>query len=242
MKVLIADDEVYMLEYLKTLIDWESYGFSDVWTAKGGSIARDILDAQMPELLITDIRMPRVSGLDLCQHIEEKQYPTKVIILSGYEEFEYAKQAIRYGVAEYLVKPVLKEPFEQALQRVVERNFAQELRKQEEGRDDVVTYIRNYIQEHVEEDLSLELLAGLVNLNSSYLSRYFKEVSGENLSSCISRCKMERAAYLLAETDKKVNEVMRMLGYCKSQHFAKLFREHYGVTPKDYKRGKRAAH
>lgn len=239
MKVLIADDEVYMLEYLKKLVDWESYGFSQVLTASGGSLARDILDKHQPQLLITDIRMPRVSGLDLCRHIDEKGYATKVIILSGYGEFEYAKQAIHYGVSEYLVKPILQESFAQALERVIVQNFARERRQQEEDKDNVVSYIKEYIREHVSEELSLEQLAGLVYLNSSYLSRYFKEVTGENLSGYISRCRMEKAALLLEQTDKKVNEVMMLLGYKKAQYFAKLFREQYGVSPKDYKRGKR---
>ena len=87
MKVLIVDDEGYMLEYLKKLTDWEKLGFSQVLTARGGSIARDILRDQKPELLITDIKMPKISGLDLVRIIEENQYPTKAIIVSGYSEF-----------------------------------------------------------------------------------------------------------------------------------------------------------
>ena len=67
MKVLIVDDEMYMVDYIRKLIDWESYGFDTVLTAKVGSLARDLLLEHEPELLITDIRMPRVSGLDLSQ-------------------------------------------------------------------------------------------------------------------------------------------------------------------------------
>ena len=108
MKVLLVDDESYMTEYHKKLVDWKSYGFEEVLTASGGSIARDLIEQKKPELLVTDIRMPRVSGLDLVKYIDEKNYPTKTIILSGYSEFEYAQQALRYGVTEYLVKPILK--------------------------------------------------------------------------------------------------------------------------------------
>ena len=91
MRVLIADDENYMLEYLKKLVDWSTYGFEQVLTAGGGSLARDLLEEYRPELLITDIRMPRISGLDLCALVEGKGYQTKIIIVSGYGEFEYAK-------------------------------------------------------------------------------------------------------------------------------------------------------
>lgn len=74
MKVLLVDDESYMTEYLKKLVDWKSYGFEEVLTASGGSIARDLIEQKKPELLVTDIRMPRVSGLDLVKYIDEKNY------------------------------------------------------------------------------------------------------------------------------------------------------------------------
>ena len=238
MQILIVDDEPYMVDYLRKLVDWNAYGFENVYTAGGGSMARDMLDKYQPELLITDIRMPKISGLDLCRHIFEKKYPTKVMILSGYGEFEYAKQAIQYGVSEYLLKPILKDEFEEILEKMLERHFATQKEQQEkEKTGDVIFEVENYIKENIESDLSLELLASVVHLNPSYLSRYFKESTGENLSNYVTRCKMEKAAWLLDNTEQKINEIMLQLGYQKSQHFAKIFREQYGVSPKEYKKG-----
>lgn len=238
MQILIVDDEPYMVDYLRKLVDWNAYGFEHVYTAGGGSMTRDMLDKYQPELLITDIRMPKISGLDLCRHIFEKKYPTKVMILSGYGEFEYAKQAIQYGVSEYLLKPILKDEFEEILEKMLERHFAtQKERQEKEKTGDVIFEVENYIKENIESDLSLELLASVVHLNPSYLSRYFKESTGENLSNYVTRCKMEKAAWLLDNTEQKINEIMLQLGYQKSQHFAKIFREQYGVSPKEYKKG-----
>ena len=238
MQILIVDDEPYMVDYLRKLVDWNAYGFEHVYTAGGGSMTRDMLDKYQPELLITDIRMPKISGLDLCRHIFEKKYPTKVMILSGYGEFEYAKQAIQYGVSEYLLKPILKDEFEEILEKMLERHFAtQKERLEKEKTGDVIFEVENYIKENIESDLSLELLASVVHLNPSYLSRYFKESTGENLSNYVTRCKMEKAAWLLDNTEQKINEIMLQLGYQKSQHFAKIFREQYGVSPKEYKKG-----
>lgn len=101
MTVLIVDDEAYMTEYLKSLVDWDAYGFDRVLTAAGGSLAKDLINRHNPELLITDIRMPKITGLDLSALISENGYQTKVIIISGYSDFEYAKRAMRYGVTEY---------------------------------------------------------------------------------------------------------------------------------------------
>lgn len=238
MRVLIVDDEPYMVDYLRKLVDWEQHEFEHVYTAGGGSMARDLLDKYQPELLITDIRMPKISGLDLCRHIFERKYSTKVMILSGYGEFEYAKQAIQYGVSEYLLKPILKEEFEEILEKMLERHFAMQKEQHEkEKTGDVIFEVENYIKENIESDLSLELLASVVHLNPSYLSRYFKESTGENLSNYVTRCKMEKAAWLLDNSEQKINEIMQQLGYQKSQHFAKIFREQYGVSPKEYKKG-----
>ena len=101
------------------------------------------------------------------------------MILSGYGEFEYAKQAIQYGVSEYLLKPILKEEFEEILEKMLERHFAMQKEQQEnEKTGDVIFEVENYIKENIESDLSLELLASVVHLNPSYLSRYFKESTG----------------------------------------------------------------
>ena len=77
MKLLIADDELYMAEYIQKLVDWRDYGFDQVFVTNGGSMARDILQEFVPELLITDIKMPRISGLDLSAFIDEKKIPDK---------------------------------------------------------------------------------------------------------------------------------------------------------------------
>ena len=81
MTVLIVDDESYMVEYMKNLVDWKSYGFDQVLTARGGGLARDLLIKHRPELLITDIKMPKISGLDLSRLIDENRYQTRVIII-----------------------------------------------------------------------------------------------------------------------------------------------------------------
>ena len=241
MTVLIVDDESYMVEYMKNLVDWKSYGFDQVLTARGGGLARDLLIKHRPELLITDIKMPKISGLDLSRLIDENRYQTRVIIISGYSDFEYAKQALRYRVSEYLVKPVLREDLEEALERILpgstkggERGESEE---QGPSRDKyaAVSSVKAYIHENYSQDLSLDALGDAVNLHPVYLSRIFKEVTDVNLSAYIADVRMQKAAKLLAETDLKVHEVMDKLGYRKRQHFTKLFKEKYGMTPKEYR-------
>lgn len=245
MTVLIVDDEPYMVTYIAGLVDWNLYGFDRVLTANGGSLARDLIRDHRPELLVTDIRMPKISGLDLSRYIEENGLNTKVIILSGYSDFEYAKQALHYGVSDYLVKPVLRQDFVETLERVMQKYFERETAAQRAGgpkeREDVIAYLKSYIGENYARDLSLEMLGEVVHLHPSYLSKIFKDHAGMNLSCYITDVRMQKAAKLLEETEDKVQEVMIRVGYRKSQHFSRLFKEKYGVTPKEYRQGIRRA-
>lgn len=241
MTVLIADDERYMVDYMKTLVDWKAYGFDRVLTAYGGSLARDMLTEYRPELLITDIKMPKVSGLDLSALVSENEYQTKVIIISGYSEFEYARQALRYNVTEYLVKPILKEDLVEVLERILQRNFEKEEGAVKENGEkyETIELLKDYIDEHFGQDLSLDALGEVVHLHPAYLSRIFKEVTDVNLSGYITDVRMQKAAELLERTNLKVNEVMKRVGYQKSQHFSRLFKEKFGVTPKEYRISRR---
>ena len=237
MKVLVVDDEPYMIEYIIKLVDWESYGFHQILTAKGGSMARDLLKEHQPELLVTDIKMPKISGLDLSRLIEENHYLTKVIIISGYSEFEYAKQAVRYGVAEYLVKPVLKSDFTETLEHVLEKNFKVQLSREKESNDSsIISYLKKYIDENYDKNLSLETLGVIAHLHPAYLSKIFKEATDVNISCYITEVRMKKAAQLLVQTQLQIHEVMAQVGYQKSQYFSKLFKERYGVTPKEYRK------
>jgi two-component system sensor histidine kinase YesM len=247
MMVLIVDDEPYMIEYIKKLVDWGSYGFTQVLTAKGGSMARNLLQEHHPELLITDIKMPKISGLDLSRIIKENHYPTKVIIISGYSEFEYAQQAVRYGVSEYLVKPVLKKDFEESLGRVLEKSFDKAADKQSRTKGmqgiqcdqrDVITCVKKYIEVNYGKNLSLDALGEIAHLHPAYLSKIFKETTEENLSNYITDVRMQKAAQLLEQTELRIHEIMEQVGYQKSQYFSKLFKARYEVTPKAYRRMK----
>ena len=222
MKLLIADDELYMAEYIQKLVDWRDYGFDQVFVTNGGSMARDILQEFVPELLITDIKMPRISGLDLSAFIDEKKYPTKVIIISGYSDFGYARQALHYGVSEYLVKPVLKGVLVETLERILQKNFVLEEKKEEDkiclagDKSALISYVKNYIYENFDQNLSLDVLGEVVHLHPAYLSKIFKEVTNMNLSAYITDIRMQKAAELLEQTELKVHEVMELIGYRKS--------------------------
>lgn len=119
MRVLIVDDEAYICEYLQHLLNWRHYGFDEVIKETNAAKAEKLLLEDPVELLITDIRMPEISGIDLLHYVHDQDLPTKVVFLSGYSEFEYAQQAIRFGLSDYLLKPVDKDDLDKTLKTVM---------------------------------------------------------------------------------------------------------------------------
>lgn len=118
LKVVIADDEVRICQLIQALIDWDSLGMKVVGVAHNGEEACEMVQQTQPDILITDIRMPGCSGLELIKKVKELDSTVEVIIISGYAHFEYAQQAISYGVGYYLLKPVNKGELTATLQKL----------------------------------------------------------------------------------------------------------------------------
>ena len=110
--VVIADDEPLIIKGLMKMVDWEKLNTQVIGTSRNGEQLIRQIDEMSPDIIISDISMPHQSGIDVIKYINEKGLKSKVIFLSAFQEFEYAKQALRYGVIEYLLKPVTKEELE----------------------------------------------------------------------------------------------------------------------------------
>jgi len=139
-KVFFVEDEIAIREGIRDAVDWKACGFEFCGEAPDGEIALPLLEAVRPDVLITDIRMPFMDGLQLSQVVRERLPATRIIILSGHDEFEYAQRAIKLGVFEYFLKPVSVQDLHQVLQKVaaeldrerVEQRALQDLRDQVE--------------------------------------------------------------------------------------------------------------
>ena len=119
--IILADDEQQILYGMKNGIDWESLGFSVVGTAQNGKEALELIEEYHPDLLISDIKMPFMDGLELSKTIHENYINTKIILFSGWDDFEYARRGIKAGVFDYLLKPIQEEELNNALERAAEQ-------------------------------------------------------------------------------------------------------------------------
>ena len=121
LKTFLVEDEVVIREMIKKMIPWEQYGFELVGEAADGEMALPLILKKKPDLLITDIKMPFMDGLTLCKLVKKELPDIRIVILSGYDDFNYAKQAISIGVEDYLLKPITKNAFIERLEEIHNR-------------------------------------------------------------------------------------------------------------------------
>lgn len=153
MRLLIAEDELWLRKRLVSTIDWSSYGISEVYEAEDGGEALEIALKEKPDIVITDIRMPELSGIDLMKKLNENSIFSKMIVVSGYDDFEYAQGALRMGAINYLLKPVDEEELLDSFKRCVE-----ELKKEKNKETvfDKQSAASEMLMEHIYEDLIFE--------------------------------------------------------------------------------------
>ena len=121
LKTFLVEDEVVIREMIKKMIPWEQYGFELAGEAADGEMALPLILKSKPDLLITDIKMPFMDGLTLCRLVKKELPDIRIVILSGYDDFNYAKQAISIGVEDYLLKPITKNAFIERLEEIHNR-------------------------------------------------------------------------------------------------------------------------
>lgn len=153
LRLLIAEDELWLRKRLVSTIDWSSYGISEVYEAEDGGEALEIALKEKPDIVITDIRMPELSGIDLMKKLNENSIFSKMIVVSGYDDFEYAQGALRMGAVNYLLKPVDEEELLDSVKRCVE-----ELKKEKNKETvfDKQSAASEMLMEHIYEDLIFE--------------------------------------------------------------------------------------
>ncbi|MGG4219066.1 response regulator transcription factor [Paenibacillus jamilae] len=167
-RVVIVDDEPKLRQGLQTLIPWKSLGFTVIATAANGKEALEVIEEKAPDVVIVDIRMPVMDGLQLIEHLRSGGHHMHFIILSGYADFEYAKQAIQYGVFDYLLKPVDIDEMSSSLKRIRERieeeRLQTEWRKKEGINRDLYLHSLLVPQEKTEDPSKLRSKAAEADL------------------------------------------------------------------------------
>lgn len=234
LKVLLVDDEVKIREGFKRLFDWEEHDLEVIGEASDGLEALSKIDEYKPNIVVVDINIPIMNGLKVIEMSKVRHPNTAFIIVSGYDDFNYCKQALKLQIADYLLKPVDYEEFGTVIDNL--RISLYEKKIEEDVDDHLINKIAQYIREHLDEDISLNLLSDKFALNAQYISQLFKNQIGVNFLSYLTSIRMQKAKSLLLSSAKTIVEVSVAVGYNDYRVFTKVFKKHVGVSPSQYRK------
>ena len=249
-KLLIVDDEPIIREGIKELVDLRSLGIDRVFEAKDGREALLVVQEQNPDIVLTDINMPNMDGLQLTGAIKEINPKIRVVGITGYDYFDYAVTALKSGVEDYLLKPVSRNDIRELLQKIIGRISEEEAQiraikllenlnashSQEENPIEYREKILQILDKQVgNSDFSLVELAKAVGLSSGYLSSLFKQIFGIPFQDYLLNIRMERAKIMLLSSALKVYEVALKLGFDDPNYFSSSFKKRYGKTPNQFR-------
>jgi len=243
-RVFLADDDPLVLSEIKNIIDWEKNNCSIEGTASDGITALKRINWLQPDLVICDISLPCLSGLELLKLSVEKFPDTVFIILTNHEDFESAKESLNYRAVSYLKKSGLEgQVLEKALVRAItECENRKKLRCIEEKYyltkktySEAIQRALQYIFLNVEKKITLNDVADFACISPGYLSTLFKQEVKQSLFDFINHTKIDHACELIYENKYRINEISNILGFENAFYFSRVFRKFTGVTPSEFR-------
>ncbi len=239
--VLLVDDEYMLRQSLKRKISEIDDSFYISGECGDGNEALSAIEENNIHVVFTDIRMPEMDGLALSKEINEKYPDIITVILTGYADFEYAQEAIRQNVFDYLLKPVSEEKLRAILAKVslklrekYELSFDEGLSGK--SAEEIVRQTEKYLKDHFREDTDLGAVAGKFGFSSSYLSKIFTRSKGESPIRYLTAIRMKEAKRLLSTTDEPIARVGELSGYPDQFYFSRTFRKEVGENPTQYRK------
>lgn len=263
--VVVVDDEYFVREMIKGAVDWNRYGFTILGEAANSRQAVEAIERHAPDLVLLDINMPGDDGFAVAEAVRRMGLRTRIVIVTGYDTFEFAKKAIQFRVYDYLLKPVVDTELAQILTGV-----ARELDDEAQSRDtiaaltdninsllqrvepsalepdagaespsaqELVERVKRYVEEHLaDEDLSVQRISSSLYLNMSYMSSAFKRACGQGLHSYILSARMEQAYQRILHTQDPAEAVAAAVGFKSAVYFSKCLKKYYGRSFQDLRR------
>ncbi|MCP1640121.1 response regulator transcription factor [Streptococcus gallinaceus] len=238
-RLLIVEDEYLVRQGIRSLVSFEQFGIGQIDEAENGQEAWHLYQKEDYDIVLTDINMPKLNGIQLAQLIKEKAPATRLIFLTGYDDFNYALSALKLGADDYLLKPFSVEDVEGILAKV--KKQLDELKKQKKlqvlTQNKEVTAIEARIQESLgDPGLSLKGLAHEFGFSSNYLSVLLKKELGLPFQDYLIQERMKKAKILLLTTDLKIYEIAEQVGFEDMNYFSSRFKQIVGKTPRQFKK------
>ena len=240
-RVMLIDDERLIVEGLRKVVKWEDYGCRVVAVAEDAEQGAALIREKRPHILFTDIRMPGQDGLTMLAGLRSEFPDMQVAVLTGYRDFSYAQEAIRLGVARFLLKPSRMDEIREALQTMTER-----LKKTETAAEEEAPEARNagsflvkqaiaYMEAHCSEKLTLQEVADACFVSQWHLSKLLNRYTEKSFYDILNAQRVARAKQLLADPQLRIGDIGELVGYADTAHFARVFKKLTGMSANEYR-------
>ena len=243
LRVVVVEDEYYVRKGIIQSFDWEKLDCEIVGEAADGKAGIEVVEECRPDLVIVDIEMPVMDGIEMVRRLKGKQCTAEFIFLTAHQKFTYVHSALKLEAMDYLLKPFRYEDLEECIEKVrVKRHKLDETGEQElllTQRElqvkngyikDAVAYVRN----HYAEDISNVTAAEQLDINSAYFCRLFKKETGYTVLNYLTQYRVSMACRLLSGGEHRVYEVAEKVGYRDVTYFGSTFKKFTGLSPTEY--------
>lgn len=243
LKVLVVEDEEMIRKGIILTVDWAALDCVVVGEAANGIEALEAVERYYPTLIITDLKMPQMDGIEFLQELRRRGNNAFVIILTAYDTFSYAQSALRLGAVDYLLKPFHDGDLERAVTQLQQRmDIWQDLRPEpgvggmkKAGKNKYVMEAMTYIAGHYQDpDICVSSIAASLGISEGHLSHVFKKETDYTILNYLTRYRIHKAMALLKDCRIKVYEVAEKVGYQDIAYFSSTFKKLVGVTPSEY--------
>ena len=236
-KIVVIDDEENIVEGIANLFPWNEMGFEIQACFHDPAQMLKYLQHENTDVLICDIEMPGINGVQVAEALKESGI--RIVFISSYQNFEYMHGAIVNHVEDYLLKPIkyskLSECFLKIRRQLDEQYSVAEEKHQDSFYDEIIHNVQEYVDENF-RTATLEKAAERVHLSTGYLSKIFKEVSGEGFHDYLMKVRMNKACECLRNIEFRSYDVAYYIGYENPKNFSRAFKNYFGKTPSEYRK------
>lgn len=255
-RVVVVEDSVLLRKGLVHTTDWLSLGCEVVGEASNGIEGAALIMSQKPDLVITDIRMPGATGLEMMEKVAGKS-EAKFLIITAYNEFDYARRALQMGAVDYLSKPIEDGALEKAIGKVTAmldeekgyRTFKEKLAGVGDSKimlfkeylghgksvsESHVESIVRFIEGHYREAIGMKDICHALQVSETHSNRLMKEVTGYTVIDYLQNYRIKRACELLSDPSAKIFEIADQVGIRDQRYFSVVFKRLVGVTPREF--------
>jgi Response regulator containing CheY-like receiver domain and AraC-type DNA-binding domain len=235
-KVLVVEDELILRRGFISFIPWEEYGCTICGSAKNGKEGLSLIRELRPDIVFADLKMPVMSGLEMIAH-SKAEYAYSAVIISGYSDFEYVREALKIGVSDYLLKPVGRDELINVLQKLLRSLNSEETQLPVKSLSPYIGQALQFIAQNYQNRISVQDVAAHLELSTDHLSRLFKKEIDQTVHEYLTDFRVRKACeFLSAGRNLKVYEVAELVGFADYKYFHVVFTKHLGLSPMAYKK------